>query len=158
MASFADQIHHSPVSLAHLDVVQLQANQFRPAKSTPEQHSQHGVIALLAHAVAIGMFEHFRTLLHAQPVAGAESELLDSSDSADARSQLGAQQSGIGGFVSQTAHGCELLVDGVGGEMPRFQVHTIAHDNDAIERQTGLGTIPGDEFIDGMSIAALRLR
>jgi hypothetical protein len=45
-----------------------------------------------------------------------------------------------------------LLVDGVGGEMPRFQVHAIAHDNDAIERQTGLGTVPGDELIDGVLV------
>jgi hypothetical protein len=37
--------------------------------------------------------------------------------------------------VSETAHGCELLVDGVGGQMPRFQVQAIAHDDDAVEGQ-----------------------
>jgi hypothetical protein len=33
--------------------------------------------------------------------------------SADPRSQLGTQQARVGGFMSEAAHGCELLVDGV---------------------------------------------
>jgi hypothetical protein len=32
------------------------------------------------------------------------------------------------------------LVDGVGGQMARFEVHAIAHDHDAVERQPKLGT------------------
>ena len=32
MAAFANRIQQRPVSLAHLNVVQIQANQFRPAK------------------------------------------------------------------------------------------------------------------------------
>jgi hypothetical protein len=41
------------------------------------------------------------------------------------RGQLGTQQASVGGFVSQATHGCKLLVDGVGGQMPRFQVQAI---------------------------------
>ena len=68
-------------------------------------------------------------MLCAQPITGPESELLDSFHSADARSQLGTQQTRVGGFVSQTANGCELLIDGVSGQMPRFQVYAIANDD-----------------------------
>jgi hypothetical protein len=35
--------------------------------------------------------------------------------------------------VSEAAHRCKLLIDGVGGQMPRFQVHAIPHDDDAVE-------------------------
>src|SRR5215472_6930060 len=94
VATFADQINHSPVSVAHLDVVQLQANQFRPSKATTEQHSQQGVVALRPHRVSPRMLEHFRTLLWAQPIAGTESELLDSFDAANPGSQFGTQQTG----------------------------------------------------------------
>ena len=87
--------------------------------------------------LATGMFEHFRTLLCAQPVAGAKSELLDAFHPADAGRQFGTQQARVGSLVSEAAHGCELLVDGVGGQTPRFQVHAIAHDYDAIEGQSG---------------------
>jgi hypothetical protein len=156
VATLANQINHGPVSLAHLDVIQLQANQFRPSKSTTEQHGQHRIIALGPHSVSPRMFEHFRTLLRTQPIAGTESELLDSFDAANPRGQLGTQQTGVGGFVSQATHGCKLLVDSVGGQMPRFQVHAIAHDHDTVESQPRLGAIPGDELIDGVQIDTAR--
>jgi len=35
--------------------------------------------------------------------------------------------------VSEAAHGCELLVDGVCREAASFQVHAVANDYDAIE-------------------------
>jgi len=46
------------------------------------------------------------------------------------------------------------LVDGVGGQMPRFQVHAIAHNHDAVEGQSRLGAIPGDELVDGVLVHA----
>jgi len=58
VATLADQVYHRPVSLAHLDVVQLQADQFRPAKATAKQHGQHRVVALGSHAIATRMFQH----------------------------------------------------------------------------------------------------
>src|SRR6266566_7657316 len=156
VATFANQINNGPVSLAHLDVVQLQTEQFRPAKATTEQHGQHRIIALGAHSVSPRMLEHFRTLLRAQPIPGPESELLDSLDAANPRRQLGTQQASVGGFVSQATHGCKLLVDGVGGQMSRFQVHAIAHDDDAVEGQPRLGAVPGDELVDGVLVDSAR--
>ena len=41
--------------------------------------------------------------------------------------------------MSQASHGGKLLVDGVGGQMPRFQVYAIPHDDDAVEGQLKLG-------------------
>ncbi len=92
VAAFANQINNGPVPLAHLDVVQLQANQFRPAKATTEQHGQHGVVAFRPHGVSPRMFEHFRTLLCTQPITGTEPELLDSFHSANPGSQFGTEQ------------------------------------------------------------------
>ena len=100
VATFADQINHGPVSLAHLGVVELQANQFRSAKTTTKQHGQHRIIALRSHTFTTSVFEYFRTLLCAQPITGTESELLNSFDTADPGSQLRTQQTGVSGFVS----------------------------------------------------------
>ncbi len=58
--------------------------------------------------------------------------------------------------MSQATHGCKLLVDGVGGQMPRFQVHAIAHDDDAVEGQPRLGAILSNELIDGVLVNAAR--
>lgn len=59
VTALADQIHHGPVPLTHLDVIQFQADQLRPAKATTKQHGQHCVVALGSHAIATRMFEHF---------------------------------------------------------------------------------------------------
>jgi len=156
VATFANQIHSGPVSLAHLDVLQLQSDQFRPAKATTEQHGQHRIIALGAHSLSARMLEHFRTLLRAQPIPGPKSKLLDSLDPANPRGQLGTQQARVGGFVSQATHGCKLLVDGVGGQMPRFQVHAVAHDYNPVQCEARLRAVPGNELIDGVFIDAAR--
>jgi len=113
VTTLADQINRGPVPLAHLDVIQLQADQLRSAKTTTEQHGQHCIIALGTHTVATSSPEHFRTLLCTQPVVGAKPELLDSPDATDPRRQLRTQQTGVGGLVSETTHGCKLLIDGI---------------------------------------------
>jgi hypothetical protein len=51
-----------------------------------------------------------------------------------------------------------VLVDGVGGQMPRFQVHAIAHDDDAVEGPPRLGAVPGDELVDGVLLDSARRR
>jgi hypothetical protein len=51
--ALADQIHYCPVTLADLDLAQLQADQLRPAKTVTKQHCQHGVVSLGAHALAL---------------------------------------------------------------------------------------------------------
>src|SRR6266849_5623963 len=89
----------APVPLAYLDFIQLQAHKFRSAKTTTKQQGQHGVVALRSHAISTSTLEYFRTLLCAQPIAGAKPELLDSFHSADPRGQLGTQQARVGGLV-----------------------------------------------------------
>jgi hypothetical protein len=118
MPALADQIHHSPVPLAHLHLIHFQAHQFRSAEATSEQHGQHRMVSLGTHAIATGVVKHLGTLLRAQPVAGAKAELLDPFHSTNTCRQLGTQQARVGGFVSEAAHGCQLLVDGVGRQSP----------------------------------------
>ena len=85
-------------------------------EAATEQHGQHGIVSLGAHAIAVGSFQDFRALICTEPIARAKPELLDPLHSADACGQFGAEQPRIGGFVSEAAKGCELLVDGVGGQ------------------------------------------
>src|ERR1035437_1647402 len=59
VAALADQVHHCPVTLPHLDLIQLQADQLRSTKATTKQHGQHCIVSLGTHAIATRMFEHF---------------------------------------------------------------------------------------------------
>ena len=59
VSAFANQVHHCPVPLAHLDFIQLQADKFRSAKTTTKQQGQHCVVALRSHAISTSTLEYF---------------------------------------------------------------------------------------------------
>ena len=58
--------------------------------------------------------------------------------------------------LGQAAHRCQLLVDGVGRQMPRFQVHAIARNYDGVEGETRLEAVPRNKLIDGVFVDAAR--
>ncbi len=58
--------------------------------------------------------------------------------------------------MCEAAHGGQLLVDGVGGQTSRLQVHPITDYDDAVEGQARLGAIPCNELINGVLIHAAR--
>jgi hypothetical protein len=51
VSALADEIHDRPVTLADLDLTQIQSDQLRSAKTTTKQHGQHGIVSLRSHAV-----------------------------------------------------------------------------------------------------------
>jgi hypothetical protein len=65
---------------------------------------------------------------------------------------------GVGSLLSESAHCGKSHVDGPWGQLASFEMYSVARDEGLMERWAGLGTIPRDEFMDGMSAAALRLR
>ena len=92
----------------------------------------------------------------AQPIAGAKPELFDTFHPADPGSEFRAEQTGVGGFVPESSHGCELLVNGVCGQTAGFQVHPVTNHHDAVEREAWFGTVPSDELVDGILVHAAR--
>lgn len=114
--ALTNQVHHCPVPLAHLQVGQPQADQFRTAKAAAEKHGQHCIVPLGSKSVSIGMAQHLRTLFRGQPVAAAKTQLLDTLHPADSRCQLWTQQTGIGGFMCQPTNSGQLLIDGIGSQ------------------------------------------
>jgi len=117
VAALTNQVHNRPVTLSHLQVSQPQADQFRTAKATAEQHGQHCVVPLGSQGISIGVDQHLRTLFRSQPITAAKTQLFDAFHSADSGCQLRTQQTTIGGFMRQTTHGGQLLVDGIGSQL-----------------------------------------
>jgi len=81
----------------------------------------------------------------------------DSLDPSYAGSQVWAEQTAIGGFVSETPHRAEAEIDGAGCQMPRFQVHAISKDNGLTEREPRLRAVPFDELLDRVPVASLSI-
>jgi hypothetical protein len=60
--------------------------------------------------------------------------------------------------VSEAAHGCELLLDGVRGQTSRLKVHAIPEYDNAVEGRPGFGAVPSNELVDGVLVNAARGR
>jgi hypothetical protein len=61
--------------------------------------------------LAISTLQDFRALRWAQPTASAKTELFDTFHPGDTGGEFRAEQAGVGGFVRESSHGSELLVD-----------------------------------------------
>jgi len=158
MATFADEVDNCPVPLPHLDIIEFQPDQFGSAQSTAKQDGQHRIIPLGAKVWAVGSLQYPRTLICTQPIAGPKAKLLDALHASNTGGQFWAQQTGISGFVSQSAHGSKLLIDGVRCKTSRFEVHTIADDDNTIEGEPRFRAIPGNELINRIFVNATRGR
>ncbi len=113
VAALANQIHRRRVTLPHLDLIQLQADQLRSTKATTKQHGQHGIVSLGSHAVTRRTLQNLGTLRCAQPIASAKTKLLDTPHATDPGSQFRAEQSSVSSFPREPSHSRELLIDGI---------------------------------------------
>ncbi len=83
-------------------------------------------------------------------------EVLRPFDSLDPGGEIRGQQTRISGLIREAPDGRESAVDRARRKLTRFQMDSIAGDNGFVERQSGLGAIPGDELFDGMPVSSLR--
>jgi hypothetical protein len=113
VAALADQVYDCPVSLAHLDLIYLQAHQLRSAKATTKKHRQHGIVSFSSRAVTRRTLQDLGTLRCAQPIASAKTKLLDTPHATDPGSQFRAEQSSVSSFVRESSYSRELLIDGI---------------------------------------------
>jgi hypothetical protein len=71
--------------------------------------------------------------------------------------KLGTQQAWVGCLKSEPSNSRELLVDGIRRQAASFLVHALANDHDAIECQSGLGAVRGNELVDAVSAKGRRM-
>ena len=90
--------------------------------------------------------------MDSQPVADPNAETLCPFDAADSGGQIRAQKASVGGFMSEPPHSRQAHVDGGGCEVLLFEEEPIAKNDSAVKGQTRFGTVPPDEFVDGMTV------
>jgi hypothetical protein len=56
----------------------------------------------------------------------------------------------------QAATGCVPSVDSIRRQTPRFQVHAVANDYDAVEDQARFGAVPRNKLIEGVLVNSVR--
>src|SRR4051794_4784592 len=90
-----------------------------------------------------------------EPIPQSYAEFLKPADPPYAGSQIWTQQPVLHALVRKPANSTETKVYSARREFALFQVHSIPHDNGAIERKPWLRAVPVDEFVDGMTVSTL---
>ncbi|MGA9645495.1 MAG: hypothetical protein WBQ76_06200, partial [Candidatus Korobacteraceae bacterium] len=63
-----------------------------------------------------------------------------------------AQKASIGRFIGEPPHSGQAHVDGRGCEVFLFEEEPVTKDDSSVKGQTRFGTVPPDEFVDGMTV------
>lgn len=81
-------------------------------------------------------------------------ETFRSFDAPDGSGQLRAENASVGGFVREPPQ--ERLSERLSSmvrwcKVPRFEKESIAEDDGSVKGQSRFGTVPADEFVDGVA-------
>jgi hypothetical protein len=98
------------------------------------------------------LFKKQARLFDGKPVANPNTKAFRSFNPPNASSEFWAQDSVVGGFVSQAAYRGEPNINGGRGQVSLFEVNSIPEHNDPTEGQSRFGTVPSDEFVNGMTV------
>ncbi len=156
MPTLPNKINDRPMFIAPLQMGKLQIGQFPPPQPAAKQDREKRPISSALDRVRRGSLPESAGLFGRQPVAQSDAQFSNAFHAPNAGRQLRAKQACIGGFVSEPSHGRQPSVDRTGREAAILKVDSIAGDHDLVERQAWLGAVPLNEFIDRVSISALR--
>src|SRR5450759_3953866 len=156
--SFADEIGDNPMFLPNLEVLSSKADKFGPPESASDQQRQDGAVALAAGGFQGRSLQQCSRLIDSQPIANPDAQALRAFDTPDTRRQFGAQEAGVGGFVSKSSHCGQAHVDCGGSETVLFQEEPVPEHDSPAKCQTWLRAVPANELVDCVTVRFLGAR
>jgi hypothetical protein len=98
------EIDNGPVLFSLLHVREVQLHCFMPPQTAGEQYSQEGTVPFALQSLGIWTLPEGFALLCRQPVSQSHSEFFDAVHSPDTGGEIRAEETAIGGFVSEPSH------------------------------------------------------
>src|SRR5664280_865687 len=157
MPILPNKINDRPMFIAPLQMGELQIGQFPPRQPAAKQDRKNRPISSALDRVRRRSLPESTGLFSRQPVAQSDAQFSNAFHAPNAGRQLRAQQASVGGFLSEPSHGRQPSVDRSCRELAILEENAITGDHNLVERQAWLGAVPLNEFIDRVSISALRL-
>jgi hypothetical protein len=111
MPGFTDQINDRPVVLSALKVSDIQFCGLFPAPPATQEKCQQCSVPLALQRIWVRHLPERSCLVGGEPVTESDAEVLRPFDSADAGSEIRAEQTSIGGFVGETSNRRKPAVD-----------------------------------------------
>jgi len=115
------------------------------AQAAADQHRDHRVIAQVARSRGCRAPEEPPALLRRQPVSEANTDPPHSLHPTNTGCQFRTQEAGVGRLVRDAPDGSEPKIDCSRRVSALFEVKPVPEYNGAVESETRLRTVPGDD-------------
>jgi len=103
MTGLADHIDDGPMVIPPLKVCSIQFCSLFPAQPASQEDPEQRSISLALERIWVGHLPQRSCLVGGEPVTESDAEVFRPFDSADAGSEIRAEQTRIGGFVGETS-------------------------------------------------------
>ena len=158
MPAFTNEINYRPMLLALLQMPEVQISQLATSKSAPQQHGENRPIPFSFEGGCIWRLPEATGFFGCEPVPKPYTQLLGAFDTPDASREFRTEQTGVCGFIGEPAHsGKSFCVDRSPGKLSILKEYAIAGNHNLVERQSWLGAVPLNKFINGVSIPTFGL-
>jgi hypothetical protein len=129
MSSLTYQIDNCPVILSSLKMLNRQFGQFSPSQAAAQENCKESPVPLSLQGFRFRCLPKHTSLFSCQPISQSAPKSLCAFHSTNAGSEVGAQQSRIGGFVGKAPYGSKPDVNGSCSEMSIFKVKSITEND-----------------------------
>ena len=85
------------------------------------------------------------------------SQLLGTFHTSDASSEFRTEQASVRGFIGEPSYSGESSIDRSPRKLSILKEYAIARNNNPVERQSWLGAVPLNKFINGVPIPTFGL-
>ncbi len=86
-----------------------------------------------------------------EPVPKPHTQLLGTFHTPDTGGEFGTEQASVCGLVGESSYRSKSSIDRSRREMPILQKDAVTGNDNLVERQSRLGAVPPNKFIDGVS-------
>src|ERR1035441_8676624 len=157
VSAFAYQIDDCPMVLALLYMRELQVGQFAAPQTAAKQDGENCPVPLAFERVRVRGLPEFAGLPSGEPISKPDTKLPGPFHPPDAGGELRTEQASVGSLIGEPPHCSESSIDRSCRELAILEENAITGDHNLVERQAWFGAVPLNEFIDRVSISALRL-
>ena len=143
--------------LALLQMREVQISQFAAAESAAQQHGENRAVPLSFERVRGRRLPEATAFLGREPVPKPHTQLLGTLHTSDAGGEFRTEQASVCGLIGESSYCSKSSIDRSRRELPILKEDAVPRNDNLVERESRLGAVPLNKFIDGVSISALGL-
>src|SRR5664279_2262078 len=133
---------------------EVQISQFASTESAAKENGENRTVPISFERVRGRRLPEATGFLGREPIPKPHTQLLGTFHTPDTGGEFRTEQASVCGLVGESSYCSKSSIDRSRRELPILEENAVAGDHNLVERQSWLGAVPLNKFIDGVSITA----